>query len=542
VDIIGDAPAKRYDDALGCLLDAAEVDAVLVLNCPVAIASGLDAAQAVSARAVHATKTVLTSWVGDLAAAEPRRHFAQNRIATYETPDKAIDGYMHLVRHRQGQQQLLEVPPSLPTDFTADTNGARRVIDQALGAGNHWLNESQLGSVLAAYGLDTAQARLCTTEDNAAAASNLFGGAVALKIHSPDITHKSDVGGVVLGLRGEEAVRKAAKEMRERVTKRIPEARIDGFLVQEMIERPSAHELIVGMTVDPLFGPVLLFGRGGTAVEVIKDNALGLAPLNLALAREMITRTRVYQELKGYRDRKPADIDAVALSLVKLSQLACDLDEVQEFEINPLLADELGIIALDARARIAPLPQGSVRGTRLSIRPYPRELEKTESIPSFGPILLRPIRPEDAPALNDFFNRLTAEDVRLRFFAPLRELPTNLRARLTQIDYDREMAFVLVAGQSILGGARVIADPDNERAEFSTAVRSDLKGRGMGWMLMRRLIAYARERGTAVLFGDMLSDNRAMIKMCRELGFAFLPPGDGSTVRAELDLRALKVN
>lgn len=540
VDIIGDAPAKRYDDALGLLLNAPEVDAVLVLNCPVAIASGLDAARAVVTRATRTEKTVLTSWVGDIAATEPRRHFAQNKVATYDTPDKAIDGFMHLVRYRQGQRQLLEVPPSLPSDFTVDSHSVRKVVDSALSAGAQWLDEIQIGKILAAYGLETARAELCASEADAAAAAGRFDGTVVLKIHSPDITHKSDVGGVALGLRGADAVRTAAIDMRMRVKKTAPNVRITGFLVQEMIERPAAHELIVGMTVDPLFGPVLLFGRGGTAVEVINDNALGLAPLNLTLAHEMITRTRVYRELRGYRDRKPADIDAIALALVKLSQLACDLDEMQEFELNPLLADERGVIALDARARIAPLAAGVERGARLSIRPYPRELERSETVRGFGPILLRPIRPEDAIALNEFFDRLTAEDVRLRFFAPIRELPGNLRARLTQIDYDREMAFVLVSGENILGGARLVADPDNDRAEFSIAVRSDLKGKGLGWMLMHRLLEYARNRGTAVLFGDMLSDNGAMIKMCHELGFVFLPRGDATMVRAELNLRAAK--
>jgi acetyltransferase len=536
IDIIGDASPKRYDDSLVCLLDAPEVDAVLVLNCPVAIASGVDAARAVAARALQSRKTLLTSWVGDLAAKEPRRYLARTKVATYDTPDKAIDGYMHLVRYQQGQRQLLEVPPSMPSDFTADLPKARQVVDAAFAAGTQWLGEIEIGKILAAYGLEMARTRLCATADDAAAAADQLGGSVALKIHSPDITHKSDVGGIALGLRSADAVRKAAQDMRERVTQRAPKAQLAGFLVQEMIQRPDAHELIAGMTVDPLFGPVLLFGRGGTAVEVIKDNALGLAPLNLALAREMITRTRVYQELRGYRDRKPADIDAIALALVKLSQLACDLDEIQEFEINPLLADERGLIALDARARIAPVAAGTARGARLSIRPYPREFERTENIPGFGSILLRPIRPEDALALNEFFDRLTAQDVRMRFFAPIREIPTNLRARLTQIDYDREMAFVLVAGQSMLGGARLIADPDNDRAEFSIAVRSDLKGKGLGWMLMHRLVEYARNRGTGALFGDMLSDNKAMIKMCRELGFVFLPTGDATVVRAELNL------
>jgi acetyltransferase len=303
-----------------------------------------------------------------------------------------------------------------------------------------------------------------------------------------------------------------------------------------MIERPAAFELIAGMTVDPLFGPVLLFGRGGTAVEVIRDNAVGIAPLNHALAMDMIARTRVFRALQGYRDRKPADLDAVALTLVKLSQLACDLDEIQEIEVNPLLADADGAIAVDARARIAPV-DASRRGARLAIRPYPRELEKTEMVRQVGSVFLRPIRPDDASAMRSFFEQLSPHDIRLRFFSPLRSLPASFRARFTQIDYDREMAFVLLREQSVLGVGRLAADPDNTRAEFSVIVRSDLKGKGLGWLLMKRLIAYAKARGTALLFGDILRDNTVMIAMCRELGFR-LEQGEANVVHATLALQA----
>jgi acetyltransferase len=462
--------------------------------------------------------------------------FGAHNVATYETPDKAINGFMHLVRYRQGQEQLLEVPPSLPAHFRVDAAQARRTIDHALAAGQHWLNEAEIADIFRAYAIDAPRSGVAPDEERAAELAEQFARAVALKIHSPDITHKSDVGGVVLGLQGRDAVLKAAHQMRARVAEKAPDAQITGFLVQEMIEKPQAYELIVGMTLDPVFGPVLLFGRGGTAVEVINDKAISLAPLNLALARDLITRTRVYNELKGYRDRGPVDIDAIALTLVKLSQLACDLDEVQELEINPLLADGNGVVALDARARIAALPASAARGRRLAIRPYPRELEVTEELAGLGTVLLRPIWPEDAPLLDEFFNRLSREDIRLRFFTPIHEMSPSLRARLTQIDYDREMAFVLLFEQSIIGVARLAADPDNRAAEFAVAVRSDLKGKGLGWHLMARLIDYAKARGIATLFGEVLRENTTMITMCTELGFVLGPCDRAGVVRASLNL------
>jgi acetyltransferase len=536
VDIIGDAPAQRYADALDILLAAPEVGAVLVLNCPTAIASGTEAAVAVAERAVRAQKPVLTSWVGEVAASSSRAVFTKARVATSETPDKAVDGFMHLVHFRQSQRQLMEAPRSTP-EFPCNRAAGRALASAALHEGQQWLDEITLGQLLADYGIAAPRAEIGADENVAADIAARIGGKVALKIHSPDITHKSDVGGVALGLWGAVAVRAAAKEMRGRVSELAPKAKITGFLVQEMIERPRAHELIIGMTVDRLFGPVMLFGHGGTAVEVIQDKALGLAPLNSALAQDMIARTRVFRELKGYRDRKPANLDAIAATLVKLSQLACDIDEIQEIEINPLLADENGVIALDARARIAPLADGYVRGKRLAISPYPCDLERTERLAKLGDIFVRPIRPEDDVAIDAFASKIAPEDARLRFFTALRELPRPLKARLTQIDYDREMAFVAIdpGSKNFLGIGRIAADPDNEKAEFAVIVRSDLKGKGLGWFLMQRLISYSRDRGIKHLFGDMLATNNTMIAMCRQLGFSFTTPADAALLRAQLD-------
>jgi acetyltransferase len=311
-----------------------------------------------------------------------------------------------------------------------------------------------------------------------------------------------------------------------------------------MIRRRGAHELILGMAVDVTFGPFLLFGHGGTAVEVIDDKALVLPPLNLNLARETMSRTRVYRELFGYRAEPPAAIDAIAETLVRLSQLVCDIDEVTEIDINPLLADSEGVVVLDTRVRIAapPASEARARGGRLAIQPYPKQLERRETLPGVGDVLLRPVQPEDEPAFVRFLEQLTPEDMRLRFFSARKILPHRQLARLTQIDYDREMAFVLEAWDrsrpaDILGIVRFAAAPDNLSAEFAVTVRSDLKGHGIGTYLMHRLIEHVRRRSIGELFGDILHENVRMIALTRDLSFSIEEvPNVPDIVRARLAL------
>jgi acetyltransferase len=328
--------------------------------------------------------------------------------------------------------------------------------------------------------------------------------------------------------------------MLERVRSLRPSARIQGFTVAPMIRRPRARELIIGMTVDATFGPVLLFGAGGTAVEVMKDTALALPPLDLKLARELMRQTRIHRLLEGYRDRPAADLDAIAEALVRMSALITQHPEIRELDINPLLADKAGVIALDARVRIA--DERAQPRPAMAIRPYPAEWERTIELEGVGRVLLRPIRPEDERLYEAFMARFDPEDARLRFFTPARRLSHKFLARLTQIDYAREMAFVAVAEATgeLLGVVRFIADPDYTRAEFAVMVRSDLKGRGLGWRLMRHLIDYARSEGLAELYGDVLGENATMLRMCRELGFRIEAPPDDPTLRkVTLDLGAL---
>ncbi|WP_040408742.1 bifunctional acetate--CoA ligase family protein/GNAT family N-acetyltransferase [Aureimonas ureilytica] len=543
VDLRDDAPGALYGQALEAILNDPGQDAVLVMNCPQAVTDGLDAARAtVAGTQTRRTAPVLTCWLGERAARESRRLFATKGMPTYQTPDESVRAFLQLVNYRKNQDLLMQTPPAIQPGL-ADDAAARAILDRAREDGRNVLTEPEAKALLAAYGIPVVRTEIARNPDEAAGLAMRLGFPVALKILSADITHKSDVGGVRLELDTPDMVREAAQHMLKLLTERRPDARIDGFTVQTMISRPRAHELILGVDTDPVFGPVLLFGRGGTAVEVIADRAIGLPPLNLPLARDMIERTEVSRLMKGYRDWPAADTDAVAATLVRLSRMIADHGEIAELDINPLLADEAGVIALDARVVLGS-PSASPR-SRFAIRPYPNELEHVAHSRSGSSFFLRPIRPEDEPGIVDMIARSDAEDVRLRFFAPMKRIGHAFAARLTQIDYRREMAFVATrdgdAHGEILGVARIVADPDEEKAEFGVMVRSDQKGRGLGWLLMETILDYARRRGLARVYGEVLAENRAMLAMAGELGFAqSRHPEDVALRRVEVDMSAYR--
>ena len=327
---------------------------------------------------------------------------------------------MYLVRYRRNQDLLMETPSSIPVDFAPDGEKAREIIAGVIDAGRHWLTEYEAKQVMSAYGIPVVTTHRAESPEQAAEQAAQIGGPVALKILSPDITHKSDVGGVMLDMEGPAAVLEAASAMRERLKRAHPQARLDGFTVQPVVRRPGAYELIIGMSDDPQFGPVILVGQGGIAVEAVDDKALGLPPLNMRLASELLSRTRIYRLLKGFRGQPAVNLDAIALTLVRLSQLVVDLAEVCELDINPMLVDQFGVMALDARIRVEPSDKPGA--DRLAIRPYPKELEETIPLGDGRTLLLRPIRPEDEPSLQSAFAKLTPEEVRLRFFVPMSTL------------------------------------------------------------------------------------------------------------------------
>ena len=529
VDIIGDAPGERYTKAMDILLTETESDALLVMNCPTAIADSREAAQAVvdtleQRRAKGPAPPVLTSWTGEYVAAEARRAFAAHRVPSYPTPDEAVRAFMHLVRYRRNQAQLMEVPPATDDGTQIDRSAARQIIQRVLETGRESLNEPEAKQVMAAYGIPVVATRTAEPRGAAvkAAAQEIMqtGAArLAIKVLSPDITHKSDVGGVVLNIDSAEEAGVTAERMLHRVRSARPEADITGISVQAMAEKKDAHELIIGMTTDPQFGPVLLFGQGGVAVEVLRDQALALPPLNLKLADEMISQTRVDRLLRGYRDRPAADRAAIAMVLIRVSQLISEVPEIAELDINPLLADENGALAVDARIRIAPTK--STGAARLAIRPYPRQLERTLTTNAGERFFVRPIKPEDAPLMQEMIHRTDREDLRLRFFSPIREMPKPMLARLSQIDYDREMALVAMPEDEkrIIGIVRIAADPDNRTAEYAVIVESALKGHGIGRLLMNAILEYAQSRGIGEITGEVLRENTGMLSLCDKLGF-----------------------
>ncbi len=543
VDIIGDAPPDRYAAALTALLADPGNDAVLVLNCPTAVASSSDAARAVVEvvkKQGGPRRPVFAGWVGDQAVREGHQILVRHRIPAFDTPEQAVRAIMHQVRYRQHQDLLLETPPSVPGHFTPDTAGARKVIEAVLAEGRSWLTGPEANQVLTAYGIPVVETRPAANPEEAAAVAAELGFPAVLKILSPDFTHKSDVGGVVLDLESPEDVERAASAMLARLERFVPGARVKGFMVEQQHRRPGAHELILGMLDDPQFGPVILFGQGGTAVEVIEDKALALPPLNMNLARALMAGTRVHRLLMGYRDRPPAALDAIAVALINLAQLVTDIAEIAEVDINPLLADAESVIALDARIKVA--PAGRSAPERLAIRPYPQELEETVQLRNGHEMVIRPIRPEDAPILRSAFKKLTPRDVRLRFFAPMSELNQAMAARLTQIDYDREMALVALnprAGEEAdgWGVVRIAADADNTQAEFALIVRSDMQGHGIGRLLMDRILDYAKSRGIAEVWGNVLSENEGMLGLARRLGFkAAQAPGEPGVSRVSKSL------
>ncbi len=547
VDIIGDAGPDRYAAAMEAVMQDPNTDVVLVINCPTALASSVDAAKATidaveKQRRLGRKKPVVSTWLAKSAVEEVRPLFTKASIPDFETPTEAIEGIMQLARYARAQAELMQTPPVTPENHV-DAAAVETLIARTLAEGRNMMTEPEAKVVLSAYGIPTVPTKVAATPEEAGreAAELLRGYAsVVVKILSPNLTHKSDIGGVRLDLTSPEEVEKAARRMLSEIKAARPDAVIEGVTVQPMIYRKDAYELILGISTDEVFGPVIVFGAGGTAVEAIGDSAMSLTPLDLKLATDLIQSTRIYKLLKGFRDKPPVDLHGLALCLVRLSSLAVQHRAIRELDINPLLIDDEGMIALDARIKVEdpaihpPVP--------CAIRPYPIQWEKTYKLADGSEAFVRPIRPEDERFYAMYMDRMDPEDIRLRMFMPVREFSHEFLARMTQIDYAREMAFIALrsdgAGdQESLGVARFFADPDYEKGEYAVLVRSDLKGLGLGWILMQHLISYAKSEGLKELYGSVLCENTNMLKMCRELGFSVKRnPEDEMVYTVTLDL------
>ncbi|MGE4063237.1 MAG: GNAT family N-acetyltransferase [Rhodospirillaceae bacterium] len=535
IDIIGDATPERYRHAVAAALHDPENDGVLVLHCPTSACDPRAAAKVVADLATpRPAKPLLTAWTGEASVREARADLARAHVATFPTPGAAVSGFMQLVRYRKLQDLLLETPPAHEAVKPTAVQDARAVISQLTEA--RWLPVDAVKRLLRLYGIPTNRSATASTPADAKRIAADWRCRVALKIHSPDIVHKSDVNGVVLDV-DPSLVEVEAQQMLEAVHRRMPQARLEGLLVEEMVKRPDAQEVFIGMASDPTFGPVIAFGQGGTGIEVIDDKSFGLPPLNMNLAAAMIAETRVGRLLAGYRNRPPANTTAIAQALVSLSQLVADHPVIKEIDLNPLLVDASGLIAVDARIRVDP----GTPDSRLIISPYPREFERTLTRSLGPPLHVRPLQPQDTRLVEEFIRRLSPEDRRFRFFAALRGLDHALAARLCQLDYDRELALIATltpAGKDIVGIARFHADPDNTEAEFAIAVRTDLQKQGIGFALLTYLSELAAARGIQRLWGVVLPDNAQMLGLAKALGMQLTSSSLDNTVRVTRDLTA----
>jgi acetyltransferase len=534
-----DAEADSFGQAVEIALKEKNVDGVLVINSPSPLVGEQDVAEAIARHKARPNRCLMVAWTGAKATSELGRLFAAKRIPAYQDPGQAVRAFMRLVQYRRNQELLMETPASIAETFHPDSDRARAIVSNALQAGREWLNEYEAMQLLDAYTIATVRTEMARGPEEAAAIAQELGRHAALKIMSPAVDSKSDVAGVRLGLQGAKEVKDCANSMLETLKRSHPDAVVDGFVVQPMEHRHGAFEITMGAQSGTNFGPVIRFGQGGTEFLQIDDLAFGLPPLNMNLAREIMMQTRIYPRLRGSGIRA-ADVESIAMMLIKISQIVVDLPEVRELRINPIWARPSEAVALDAKVAIA--VKSADGPTQLAIKPYPRELEETHQLANGKSFLLRPIRPEDEPALQRMMERNPAEHLRMRFFQTLKELPHTLAAELTQIDYDREMALVLSdpgrPGKADLwGGVRMIADPNRERAEFSILIDHTLAGMGVGVWLMNKIIAHARNGGVKELWGEVLRENKSMLKLNRKLGFEVTPlPEDRSIMHVSLQI------
>ncbi|HXF15543.1 MAG TPA: GNAT family N-acetyltransferase [Burkholderiales bacterium] len=541
LDLIGDADAGRYETAVSACLADQNVDGVLAILTPQAMTSPVEVARAVVRSATASTKPLLAVWMGEEQVIEGRKVFQTAQRPVFRTPEPAVELFAHLSAFYRNQRMLIQVPGPLSDHHAPDITGARRIIETALASGTSVLSSTDSKAVLAAFHIPVALSLQARSAQEAIAAAMQCGYPVAMKIDSPDITHKTEVGGVRLDLQNEEAVRSAFDAIIDSAQRTRPQARIRGVTVERMLNRSSARELMVGVLTDKVFGPAVTFAAGGTIVEILRDRAVGLPPLNRFLAEEMIGSTRISRLLGAFRGMPPVDLNAVANVLLRVSEMVCELPWIRELDINPLLADATGASAADARIVIAPCAPGALAYAHLAIHPYPAQLASNWSAKDGTKIVVRPIRPEDAHIEREFVQALSPQTKYLRFLGAMKDLTPAMLARFTQVDYDREMALIAVVEnqgrERQIGVARYVINPDATSCEYAIVVSEDWQGRGLGRYLMLQLIAIARARGLKTMIGLVLSVNTQMLKLAAELGFSVhTPPHDPTSKEVRLAL------
>jgi acetyltransferase len=524
VDIIGDAQADRYQSAVSACLEDPNVDGVLAILTPQAMTKPLEAAHAVIALSAQHNKPLLTCWMGESQVAESRIAFNQAKKPNFRTPEPAVEVFSYLSAYYRNQKLLMQVPGPLSHHLEPDVVAARMIIDNALQDRRKVLSEMESKALLSAFHIPVAQTLIAHTPNEALLIAQQLGYPVAMKVNSRDITHKTDAGGVLLNLANAQALSAAYHEIMENVKRYRPDAQMDGVSIEPMVVKPNGRELMVGVTNDAVFGPVITFGAGGTMVEVMGDRAVALPPLNTFLVKELIEETRASKMLGAFRHMPPVDLAALQSILLRVSEMVCELPALMEMDINPLIIDEHGALAADARVVVALRQPSADRYAHMAIYPYPSHLISNWQLADGSAITIRPIRPEDAEIEQAFVRGLSEVSRYMRFMFSVQELSQNMLVRFTQIDYSREMALIAITNEDDheieLGVARFATNPDGKSCEFALVIADAMQGKGLGQKLMIALMDAARGKGLKIMSGEVLKNNASMLKLMARLGFA----------------------
>ena len=542
IDILGNATVERFATVFDLCMASKEFDGILVIMVPQNLTAPEEVAAALAKLARRKRVPVFASWMGGKQMAEAVHILNQADIPTYETPERAVRAFLYMVEYTKNLELLSQVPPKLPTELYFNRDQVFRTIYECFEQETELLSEIQSKEILAAYGIPVNETVLAATADEAVTLASGMEMPLVMKVISPDISHKSDAGGVQLDLRNEDDLRQAFERIMAGARAHNSEARISGVSLQRYIAKPD-FELLIGSKTDENFGPVLCFGSGGVFAEVLDDKALGLPPLNRLLARRMMEETRILPLLQGYRNNPPADLEKLEELLMRLSQLVIDFPEIVELDINPVLVKNGQPCAVDARIRLARVEDNAK--LHLVISPYPQHLERHDFTDMQMPLFIRPIKPEDAPLFVELFNALTPTSIYYRFFSVVKTLSAEVLARFTQVDYDREISFVALddsEGQErMLGVANIVGEPDGKRGEFSVLIGDPWQGKGIGAKLLLQCLAIAKERGMEIVWGTVLAENSYMIALGKKLGFTVKQGQEPSEYKLTIDLKTAKL-
>ena len=546
IDVIGDATPERYKLALETCLADPEIDGAIVILTPQAMTRPTEVAEAVIACAAESHKPVMATWMGGPQVERARELFNEAQVPCFHTVENAVDAFSYTARFNRNQRLLLQTPARLTNgQRQPDAQGARLIIEGVLNEQRNVLTEPESMAVMTAFGIPVVRSGIARSANEALVIAETIGYPIAMKVLSTDISHKSDSGGVRLNILSAQEVRNAYRQLIDQVSNNVPDAEIQGVTVEQMYRSHTGRELMVGIIRDPVFGPVISFGSGGTTVEIVADAAISLPPLNHQLARDLVARTKVSKLLQAFRGVPGIDEEALIRVLLSVSAMACELPWIQEMDLNPLIADESGILAVDARIVVDYPTPSTDQYHHLAIHPYPAHLERKLQLNDGTNITIRPIRPEDAETEAAFVRELSDESKYFRFMNTFQELSREMLVRLTQIDYHNEMALIAMTSQDgaeeQVGVARYTTNTDRKSCEFALVVADDWGGRGLGRYLMKDLMQVARDRDLERIEGQVLADNKRMLKLMKSIGFSVRNDSEDNTIK-RVEARLHKLN